>query len=280
MSEDLKKSVAGHDVGLWDRMAASYDRVGVEFFKPIAERLVHELGPRPSERVLDLGCGRGAALFALATAVGPHGHVIGIDSSPQMVAATATEAAELGQPIEVRVGDAMAPPFEPQSFDVVTSSMVLFFLPDPLQALRTWRQLLVSGGRAGVSTFGEPSPWWRKMETVFTPYLSTPLSRPRMPRSSPFSSDAGMEDLLSEAGFVDVCTTTMTVQVCFDDEEHWERWSWSVGHRRFWEAVRPEHRGEARKAAYRALENYRDGEYRIGFDQAARLTLASVRNSL
>jgi SAM-dependent methyltransferase len=56
--------------------------------------------------------------------------------------------------VQVLLDDAMAPSLEAATFDLVTSSLVLFFLPDPVVALRNWYQLLVRGGRIGVSTFG------------------------------------------------------------------------------------------------------------------------------
>jgi ubiquinone/menaquinone biosynthesis C-methylase UbiE len=48
---------------LFDRVADTYDTVGVEWFGPIGRGLVAELGPTAGERALDIGCGRGAVLF-------------------------------------------------------------------------------------------------------------------------------------------------------------------------------------------------------------------------
>ena len=48
---------------VFDGAAETYDRVGVDLFQPIAARLVEELQPRAGERVVDMGCGRGAVLL-------------------------------------------------------------------------------------------------------------------------------------------------------------------------------------------------------------------------
>ena len=42
---------------LFDRVADTYDRVGVDLFQPIAARLVEEVAPMVGERVVDIGCG-------------------------------------------------------------------------------------------------------------------------------------------------------------------------------------------------------------------------------
>ncbi len=88
-----------------------------------------------------------------------------------MVAATSTDAARAGMRVDIRIGDARAPDLDAGTFDLVASSLVLFFLPDPLAALRAWRSLLVPGSRVGVSTFGEYTPAWRAIDEVFAPYL-------------------------------------------------------------------------------------------------------------
>ena len=94
--------------GVFDRAAETYDAVGVPWFGPIAAGLVEVLNVQPGERVLDVGCGCGAALVPLAHATGPTGSVLGIDLAPAMVARTAAEIVrrleELGRPIRLTQG--------------------------------------------------------------------------------------------------------------------------------------------------------------------------------
>jgi ubiquinone/menaquinone biosynthesis C-methylase UbiE len=260
---------------LFDQIADEYDAVGVEFFKPVAEGLVKEVAARPGERVLDVGCGRGAAMIPLARAVGATGAVTGIDVSARMVELAGAEAARAGVDVQVRVDDAMAPSLPTDAFDAVASSLVLFFLPDPGAALRAWRALLVSGGRVGVSTFGPYSQRWRdQVDAALAAFAPAVVAEPRTSGTQgAFSSDAGMERLLADAGFGEVRTVTTTVSPRFVDVDQWFRWSMSVGQRRFWESV-PEHQLSDMKAAvFAAVERCRDEAGRIGFDQQVRYTL-------
>ena len=55
---------------VYDDVADVYDTTGVEFFTPLGRRLVEQAGMREGERVLDIGCGRGAVLLPAAEAVG------------------------------------------------------------------------------------------------------------------------------------------------------------------------------------------------------------------
>ena len=230
-------SVTPGPAGVFDRAAGTYDAVGVPWFGPIAAGLVAELAPQPGERVLDVGCGRGAVLAPVAHLVGPTGRAVGLDLAPGMVRRTAADLADLDW-VEVRVGDAQAPDLAPGSFDVVASSLVLFFLDDPAAGLRRWVELLVPGGRLGVTTFGEQDPAWRDVDAVFDPYLPDSLKDARTSGTrGPFGSDAGMATLLAEAGLVEVRTAHRTVDARFRDVEHLLEFSWSHGQRAMWEAV-------------------------------------------
>ena len=260
---------------VFDRAAETYDRVGVDLFQPIAARLVEESGPKVGERVIDIGCGRGAALLPLAAAVGPTGRAIGLDLAPQMVAATASEAAQAGLAVEVVLGDAQEPDLPIGSFDGLTSSLVLFFLPDPGAALRAWRSLLVDRGRIAVSTFASHSAAWEPVDAVFDPYLPPGMREARTSgEQGPFASDEGVELLLSDAGFTDVRTVRGSVPVRFDSAEHWYRWTMSTGQRFMWELVPEAERAAVRASASEAVEDTRrhNADGRIGFDQEVRYT--------
>ena len=260
---------------LFDRLADSYDAVGVDFITPIAEGLVLELDPRPGESVLDVGCGKGAALVPLARAVAPTGAAVGIDVSPGMVDRARAALSEAGADATVEVGDAMHPDVE-GPFDVIASSLVLFFLPDAHAALRAWRPLLRDGGRIGVSTFGPLTERWRTtVDAELHRHAPAHVKDARTDgQAGPFSSDTGMEDLLRSAGYGDVRTVTATVCPRFDDPEHWQRFSMSVGQRRFWEAIPEDRYDEVRNTLFSAVDACRDDEGRIGFDQAVRYTIA------
>jgi ubiquinone/menaquinone biosynthesis C-methylase UbiE len=226
---------------LFDTLAGTYDQVGVDFFRPIAAGLVDVLGPSPGERVLVMGCGRGAEVVPLAEGVGGSGRVLALDLSPAMVEECRKVVAQAGlDNVEVRQGDAQEPALDEPPFDLVASSLVLFFLPHPQAALEAWLPLLRPGGRLGVATFRGSDPVLEMAHEVFDPYLPPDLLDARTTGAQgPFASDAGMTGLLRAAGFVDVQSVGSTVSPVFRDVEHWYDFSMSLGMRRYWESVPP-----------------------------------------
>ena len=62
-------------------------------------------GPKPGERVVDLGSGAGMDSFLAALWVGSEGHVIGVDMTPEMLNRSRSMAARLGlDNVEFREG--------------------------------------------------------------------------------------------------------------------------------------------------------------------------------
>jgi len=57
------------------------------FTFPLRKQAVAQLQLTPGGRVLEVGCGSGANFASLVRAVGPEGQVVGVDISPEMVAA-------------------------------------------------------------------------------------------------------------------------------------------------------------------------------------------------
>ena len=230
---ELSEDPVARTAAMFDVVAPAYDQSGVPFFGPIAGGLVERLAPRPGERVLDIGAGRGAATLRLADTVGPDGRVDAIDISPGMVDLLTADTGHLSQ-VRVALGDATDPKLDAASYDVVASSLVLFFLPDPAEALGRWARLLVPGGRLGAATF---RPWpqtWQSIEDLFEEY-APPVSGPG-PTTMPdvYADDAGVEGLFRAAGLADVRTEVATYAIPFADVEQWRVWSHGTAMRGLW----------------------------------------------
>ncbi|MCC6495017.1 MAG: methyltransferase domain-containing protein [Propionibacteriaceae bacterium] len=257
---------------LFDRVAPTYDTTGHPWFTPIAAALVAEVAPRPGERVLDIGTGRGAALWAAAEAVGPGGSAAGIDIAPGMVAAAREEAARRNVSVRIELGDATAPAAGLGPVDLIVSSLVLFFLPDPAAAVRSWVDLLAPAGRLGVATFGPRDPVWERLDAVFVPYLPPELLDARTSGSrGPFASDEGVAGLLAAAGLREVRTRHFKQHLHLRDVGDWRHWSGSHGQRGMWEAA-GDAAPEVLALAAERLEAARDGDgYTLGQD--VRLTV-------
>ncbi|MGI8458663.1 MAG: class I SAM-dependent methyltransferase [Propionibacteriaceae bacterium] len=258
----------------FESLAPDYDQSGVAFFGPIADRLVTLLAPVAGEHAVDLGCGRGAVTLPLASAVGVDGHVTAIDLAPAMVAATRDATDGLSQ-VETLVADVSSPPLPDGAADVVTASLVVFFLPDPAAAVRRWLRLLRPGGRLAITTFGPQDVAWRAVDELFTPYLPTNVLDARTSgRTGPFDSVAGVDRLLGKAGATNVSTVEERLPVRFVDVDQWRRFSLGTGQRRLWGFVPEPERPALLAAAADLLELARTPDGSIEVSQVVRYTLA------
>lgn len=262
--------------GVFDRSADDYESVGVDFFSVFGLQLVDDLAISPGERVLDVGCGRGAVLFLAAERVGPDGAVTGTDLAPRMVEHVAAEARSRGLAhVNVEVMDAQELTLPPGSFDVVSSGLVIFFLPDPLAALRSWREVLVDGGRLGFTTFAGGDERWSWLDDVFRDFRPPGAVSPQdLKGDSPFASTQNIERLVEEAGFTSVSSTVRVHETTFRGAEQWHAWSWSHGQRTFWEHVPEDKREEVRERAFAHLEALRSEHGSITLRSPVRYTLA------
>jgi ubiquinone/menaquinone biosynthesis C-methylase UbiE len=241
---------------LFDALAAGYDQSGVAFFGPVADRLVEVLDPQPGERCLDVGCGRGGVARRVADRVGSQGEVLGIDLSPEMVRLASLEVPTA----RFQVGDAMAPPGD--GWDLVSAGLVLFFLPDPTAALSLWRSRLRRRGRVGVTTVGPQPQALRGIDEVLEPF-GPALDPHTLEIMEQCRTDAGVEQLLTAAGYVDVRSTTAPLSTVFADEDQWFAFSRST--RRAWNAIPEDQLADVRARCEAQLESARrpDGAFEV-----------------
>ena len=79
----------------WERAAAAYAHHWHGALAGLQGELLMLAAPAPGEAVLDVACGAGVVSVAAASAVGPTGHVLGVDLADAMVQAARQRAKEL-----------------------------------------------------------------------------------------------------------------------------------------------------------------------------------------
>lgn len=115
---------------------------------PVTEWAVGHFEFSGNERVLDIGCGGGAALKRLSAFV-PDGHLTGIDYSPLSVELSRRNNAELIDSGKMEIIQASADdmPFEDESFDRIITVESFYFWKDHGACLKEVYRVLAGGGR-------------------------------------------------------------------------------------------------------------------------------------
>ena len=155
----------------------------------------------PGERVLDIGCGAGVTSLLLGDAVGPAGHVVGVDVSQPMLALARSRANATN--VEFIEADATLYPFKPE-FDLIFSRFGVMFFVDPAAAFANIRMGAAKGGRLAFVC-------WRAVEEnewVSLPYRA---AKPLLPEQKPihphapgpfaFADPDRLRSILTNAGF-------------------------------------------------------------------------------
>ena len=105
---------------------------------------------QPGERVVDLGSGSGMDVFVACTQVGPRGHVVGIDFTPEQRAKAEALAADFPQ-AEFQAGRIERLPVEDASTDCVISNGVINLSHDKGAVFAEAARVLRPGGRVAIA---------------------------------------------------------------------------------------------------------------------------------
>jgi SAM-dependent methyltransferase len=210
-NEDQRTRWNGTDGEYWARHQDRLDRT----LAPVLKPLLDFAAPAPGSTVIDVGCGCGGTTIELARAVGPSGHVWGIDVSEVMLA-VATERLRPFANTRFLRGDAAEIPLSQLGAELMVSRFGVMFFGDPVAAFANLRRGLVAGGRVCFAC-------WRPMDE--NPWLQIPLHAayehiPRLPEPDPeepgpysFADPARVTRILVQAGFAPPTFTPLDIEM-------------------------------------------------------------------
>ena len=136
--------------------------------------LLDRLDLQGDERLLDVGCGRGAVLLMAAQRL-PRGRAVGVDiwstmdQSGNAEQVTRQNAALEGvaERVELHTADMRQLPFDDGSFDVVVSSLAIHIVPgagERARALREAARVLRKGGKLVIADIRHTPAYARELE--------------------------------------------------------------------------------------------------------------------
>ena len=135
----------------------------------------------PGHRILDIGCGIGDDVRALAQRVGSTGRSVGLDPQPAMIEEARARSEGSDLPVEFVRGDAYDLPFDDDTFDATRSDRVFQHLEKPVEALTEMVRVTKPGGYVSLTdtdfdavTFDMPDrELYRKVRHGLTDHEST-----------------------------------------------------------------------------------------------------------
>jgi O-methyltransferase/aklanonic acid methyltransferase len=222
IAEDSRSKIAA----VYDRAAATYNRVGPSFFLHFGERLASRSGIVTGSHVLDVGTGTGAVLIPAAGLVGAGGKVIGVDISSRMIGRARTEIWKVGHGnSEVLVADGERLPFPQASFDYVLCSFAIFLFSNLPSLISECHRVLRSPGRIGLAYSAGEDREWNWYEQLISRY------KPTASLGTERYSTQYVEGTLNGCGFTAVSTCVEVHRLVFESAADFWDWSWSHGDR-------------------------------------------------
>jgi ubiquinone/menaquinone biosynthesis C-methylase UbiE len=122
----------------------------LDIVRAYKRRTFELLGARPGMQLLDVGCGPGDDVRALAELVGSGGRVVGVDVREEMIAEARSRSAGQNLPVEFHLASVYQIDFADNTFDGSRADRVFQHLERPQEALAEMVRVTRSDGRVAV----------------------------------------------------------------------------------------------------------------------------------
>jgi ubiquinone/menaquinone biosynthesis C-methylase UbiE len=175
-------------VQIYRKRAKHFDITANRFyllgFRSMAYRrqAVQALDLKPGDTVVDAGCGTGLNFGWLQRAVGPTGHIIGVDLTDAMLTKAEQRVRRHGWSNVTLLQDDLTTFAYPAGVNGILASLTITFLPEYDDVIARGYDALVPGGRWVVFDFKLPTWWPKRYVRLLNPLVA------------PFGGDVSMAD--------------------------------------------------------------------------------------
>ena len=209
--------------------AAAYERMMGRWSERLAPLFLEFARPGDAGRVLDLGCGTGALVDAVAVRTGASA-IVGIDPSQPFIDYARRRFPE--PRFKFDCGDGMALPYPDSSFNCALSLLVFQFIPQPIKAANEMRRVTHPGGRVGACVWDSGGGGLEMAKIFWDEAVKLDGSAANeIPERSLHCNRAGqLTEVWRAAGLEGVEEVALEIQTEFSDfDDYWVPYSSGVG---------------------------------------------------
>jgi ubiquinone/menaquinone biosynthesis C-methylase UbiE len=191
---------------------------------PVSTWMIEAIEPQPGQTVLELAAGPGDTGLMAAELVAPGGKLISSDFAESMLNVARARAAELGiDNVDFRVLNAESLDLETASTDAILCRWGYMLMADPGAALRESRRVLRPGGRLALAAWDSPehNPWVSAAGEEMSRRGHAPPRDPDAPSMFAFAKPGRIEELLEQAGFMDVTVEPLEFRLAYGSVDDW-----------------------------------------------------------
>jgi ubiquinone/menaquinone biosynthesis C-methylase UbiE len=171
---------------------------------------------KSGDRVLDIAAGAGEQSVTAAKRVGPTGHVLATDLSPEILTYAKKLATDAGvSNLETQDMDGENLTLPDNSYDAVISRVGLIYFPDQQRALREMLRVLRRGGKMAAVVYSTPekNQFFSKPVSIIRQRAQLPPPAPGQPGPFSLGGDGVIEKALTDAGFINVSSVKINSPV-------------------------------------------------------------------
>jgi SAM-dependent methyltransferase len=207
----------------------NYEHYMGRWSRRIAEAFLGRIATPENADWLEIGCGTGALTASILSACSPRS-LVAVDQSADFAAYAAKGIADAR--VRFEVADVQDLPFFNASFDVVTSALVLNFVPDMNRALGEMQRVLRPGGLLAFYVWDYPGGGMGFIDAFWSAAAELDPKAAALDEGArfPFCTPEGLARLCREAGIAEPSVTPVEIETAFPDfDAFWHPFTLGAG---------------------------------------------------